>query len=194
MSWCQFHSVPAQVKGYAHRCQLNIRITPDIAESYTTSASYPSTRQAKEAAAQLALAEGVVMLFKLHNSLTTKICRQLELPIPSNVEDHDTAEEENTAGLLAQLVQQVIGRPDAITTEYTSNRNGTCKLLAVRSLRNHEGSQEPQFDGIISLGRRVVRCQTLNQFTRYDTVVFYATTISQQAGGQRSVQTCSSRT
>lgn len=97
-------------------------------ETYATNASYPSTRLAKDAVAQLALQEGVVILLKLHNSTTTKICKQMGLAIPATLEDHDTPEEENTAGVISQLVQQVTHDPNAMVSTFSESRSETGKL------------------------------------------------------------------
>lgn len=120
----------AEIRGHVHKRDLRVRITPDIHETYATTAAFPSTRIAKDAVAQLALEEGVVFLFKLHNSMTTKLCKQLGLPIPTNIEDHDTEEEENTAGMLSQLVQQVAHSSNAMTTTYTHAHSDTGKHAA----------------------------------------------------------------
>ncbi|KAK9900294.1 hypothetical protein P389DRAFT_10361 [Cystobasidium minutum MCA 4210] len=66
-------SITGQHRGSIYRCDLRVRITPDTHEVYSTSQAFPSTRLAKEAVAQLALQDGVVFLFRLHNSMTTKI-------------------------------------------------------------------------------------------------------------------------
>lgn len=106
-------------QGAVYRCELRIRVSPEVHETYSTSQPYASTRLAKDAVAQLALQEGVVILFKLHNSMTTQICKQLGIPIPATLEDHDTFEEENTTGVISQLVQQVTRDTDAISTTYS---------------------------------------------------------------------------
>lgn len=97
-------------------------------ETYSTTQSYPSTRLAKEAAAQLALQDGVVILFRLHNSMTTRICKQLGKPIPATLEDHDTPEQENTAGLLHQLVQLATHDVDAMATNFSHVHSETGML------------------------------------------------------------------
>jgi hypothetical protein len=117
----------AEIRGHVHKCDLRVRISPDIYETYATNAAFPSTRLAKDAVAQLALEEGVVILFKLHNSMTTKLCKRLGLPIPTNIEDHDTEEEENTAGMLSQLVQQVTRNSSAMSTTYSRLHSDTGK-------------------------------------------------------------------
>lgn len=129
-----------------YRCQLQVRISPEVHEVYSTTRSYNSIRSAKEAVAQLALQEGVVILFKLHNSMTTKICKQLGLPIPATLEDHDTFEEENTAGMITQLVQQVTRNTGAISTIFSEVHSETGDLsgaklivnLAVNDVRTYE--------------------------------------------------------
>lgn len=118
-----------QFRGAIYRCDLRVRITPDLHEVYSTNQAFPSTRLAKDAVAQLALQDGVVILFKLHNSMTTKICQRLGLPIPATLEDHDTPDEENTAAILSQLVQQVTRRPDAISTSFVRGQSDTGELL-----------------------------------------------------------------
>lgn len=114
-----------RLRGAIYRCELRVRISPDVHEAYATTEAFSSMRLAKEAVAQLALQEGVVILFKLHNSMTTKICRQLGCTIPATLEDHDTFEEENTAGLLSQLVQQVTRDPGALTSTFSELHSDT---------------------------------------------------------------------
>ena len=87
---------------------------------YRTSVDFTSAKAAKEAATRLALQEGIVTLLKLHNSFTSKICRQLGVPVPLTLEEHDPVEEENSAGTLGQLVQEVTRNPLAMECEYTS--------------------------------------------------------------------------
>lgn len=94
-------------------------MTPEIHETYVTSAAFTSNKQAKESVTQLALQQGVIALLKLHNSMTTKICLQMGLPIPTSVEDHDPLDEENSAGFLGRLVQEVTRNPLAMQCDYT---------------------------------------------------------------------------
>ena len=103
-----------------HGCTLTVRITPDFHEMYRTNVDFTSAKVAKEAATRLALQEGIVTLLKLHNSFTSKICRQLGLPVPLTLEEHDPVEEENSAGTLGQLVQEVTRNPLAMECEYTT--------------------------------------------------------------------------
>lgn len=116
---------PDRSRGAIYRWELRVRISPEVREIYSTTQAYTSTRLAKDAVAQLALQEGVVILFKLHNSMTTKICRQLGAPIPSTLEDHDTFEEENTTGVISQLVQQVTPDASAMSTTFTEAHSDT---------------------------------------------------------------------
>lgn len=106
-----------------YHCKLSIRVTPGLVRHFSTSTGYPSSKQAKEVVTRLALQARIVDELKLHNSFTSKVCKQLGLPVPERVEEHDPVDEENSAGVLTQMVQEVMRNPNALQCEYFTERD-----------------------------------------------------------------------
>lgn len=129
--------VPEHALHHVFRCHLQIRVTPDNTVSYNTSKTYNSVKESREAAARLALADGIVHRLKMENSLTSKIHKQLGLPVPTDLDAHDTVDEENTAGSLTQLVQQVTRNTAALQCEYTKAPGGSGKDEGARLHRRN---------------------------------------------------------
>ena len=102
---------------------------------------------AKESVTKQALQEGVVVLLKMHNSMTTKVCRQLGLSIPGRVEEHDPPDEENSAGLLGQMIQEITRNPQALECQYTSSHEagGEYKITSDKSQNSKVECPKPTF-------------------------------------------------
>lgn len=147
-----------------YACILTARVTPTGAafgstRDFNTSKHFLRAIDAKRAAAALAFKSNIVNELRCNNTIESSILRELDLPVPASLEEHDIPDQQNSLQRLTELVQKATGSQSALSFESIWKGN-----IA------REAHEKSMLSFIV---RPTARCDTYHQSRRSRTLAVY---------------------